>query len=282
MWKHLIITTVFVFGYFLSGAQELPGLSYCLLFDSRLEKEAFQTTDDDQYDPLMFLLAYNAEIDSVKYENIKAELLNYSKKLLTKKKRSSNDLKFLKYVFKNVHQQYLKDYKIDETFSGIFDNRSYNCVSGVALYACVLDLLGYEPIMYETRYHIFLVIKQGTTNVLFETTDPIRGFIPGDAAVSAYITTHLKEERERVSKDKTLSAPFNTDEILEAVNLKELAGLHYYNIGLYLINEQNYFDAFRALKKASILYPRSERIADFLRFSSSKYDWQLSSVFETK
>lgn len=37
--------------------QDIPGLSYCLLFDSNLEKLAFHKTADD-CDPMIYLLAY--------------------------------------------------------------------------------------------------------------------------------------------------------------------------------------------------------------------------------
>ncbi|NJM26448.1 MAG: hypothetical protein HC859_14185, partial [Bacteroidia bacterium] len=63
------------------------------------------------------------------------------------------------------------------------------------------------------------------------------------------------------------------------VSLKELAGLHYYNLAVDLINKQNYYDAFRALKKASFLYPDSERISDFLKITSALYEGRLSGTF---
>lgn len=267
-------------GYRPVEAQDLPGLSYCLLFDSKLEKEAFLSTDDIHCDPLTFLLAYDSKVDSLKYKAVRNELYGYSEKLLRKKKRSDGELEFLKYVFKNVHQKYLKDYRVDETFTGVFNTGRYNCISGTALYACILDLLGYKSVIYETRYHIFLLVKTDSAKILFEATDPVRGFVAGNKAVSSRVTGYLKNERQQLTDGGTLSAPFNANDILEAVNLKELAGLHYYNIGMHLINQQNYYDAFRALKKASILYPRSERIKDFLQYTSSKYDWQLSSVFD--
>lgn len=90
---------------------------------------------------------------------------------------------------------------------------------------------------------------------------------------------YLVSERDTFARQHTLSAPFNSDEILEVVSLKELAGLHYYNLSVDLMNKENYYDAFRALKKSAILYPESQRIKDFLWFAHSSYESQLSSVF---
>ena len=53
--------------------------------------------------------------------------------------------------------------------------------------------------------------------------------------------------------------------------------LHYYNLAIDLINKKNYYDAFKALKKANILYPESQRIKDFLWFTNLKYESELST-----
>lgn len=257
--------------------QYLPGLSYCLLFDSKLEKEAFQQVCDQNCQPLLFLLAYNPSMDSIQYNNLNTELTSYARKLAKKKERFDGDSNFLEYVFYSVHHRYLKTYETEESFVGIFDRGNYNCISGTALFAFILNELNYKPGIYETRYHIFLTINQDSLNVLFETTDPLKGFVTGKKEINSRIEYYMKNEKERYSKDLTLSAPFNSSSILEKVDMMELAGLHYYNLGLDLFNKENYYDAFRELKKASILYPRSRRIKDFLWLTQSRYDLQLST-----
>jgi hypothetical protein len=49
-----------------------------------------------------------------------------------------------------------------------------------------------------------------------------------------------------------------------------------------LINRENYYDAFRALKKAALLYPASDRIKDFMSFAHARYETQLSMAFANK
>jgi hypothetical protein len=58
--------------------------------------------------------------------------------------------------------------------------------------------------------------------------------------------------------------------------------LHYYNVAADLINRENYYDAFRALKKAALLYPASDRIKDFMSFAHARYETQLSMAFANK
>ena len=262
------------------SSQDIPGLSYCLLFDSNLEKQAFQKSNNDQCDPLVFLLAYDPKIDSNQYIAVKNELSGYAYKLNEKRRKCRQESKFLHYVFNSVHREYLRKYKHSETFNGIFNGGIYNCVSGTALYACLLSQLGYSPKIYETRYHIFLLVDlKDSSQILFETTDPLAGFVDNKERVSRRIQHYLKDEQETLTKRLTLSAPFNNHTILEDVSLKEVAGLHYYNLAVDLINKENYYDAFRALKKANILYPESQRIKDFLWFTYSKYESELFTAF---
>lgn len=261
-------------------SQDIAGLSYCLLFDSQLEKQAFQKNNSDDCDPIIFLLAYDPEIDSTKYVQVKEELANYAEELKTKQEKYKSEERFLHYVFYKVHREYLKNYENAEPFNGLFNGGTYNCVSGTALYACLLTQLGYAPKIYETRYHIFLVVDlQNGQQILFETTDPFDGFVEGREKIGKRIERYLAGERSTLARRLTLSAPFNSDKILEVVSLKELAGLHYYNLAVDLINKENYYDAFRALKKAAILYPESQRVKDFLWFTHEGYESQLSTAF---
>lgn len=281
MRKGWITCLVLVFGNYLLAGQELPGLSYCLLFDSELEKRAFQK-NETACDPLIFLLSYDPRIDSVKYAKVKDDLSAFMNKLEEKKRKYSNDVKFLAHVFYKVHREYLKDYKRSGTFNGIFNEGAYNCVTGTALYAFLLNQLGYLPEIYETRYHMFLVVTlSDSSRLLFETTDPVQGFVANREKVDERIEDYLVGEKQTLTQQQTLSAPFNGDTVFKNISMKELAGLHYYNVGVELINEGNYFDAFRALKKASMLYPSSQRIKDFLSLTRGKYDSQLSAAFVT-
>lgn len=261
-------------------SQEISGLSYCLLFDSYLEKDAFQQSKNSTSDPLIFMLANDPAIDSLRYKGINAEIGFYASQLKTKQKKFGDERKFLRHLFNSVHRKYLKNYETLGTFDGIFNGGSYNCVSGTALYACLLGQLGYSVKIHETRYHIFLLIHLPDSNrVMFETTDPRWGFETDGGRIDNRIKSYLSEERKTLQHAGTLSAPFNGDQILESVSLKEVAGLHYYNIAVDLINRENYYDAFRALKKASILYPRSKRIRDFLWYTQQRHESQLSEAF---
>jgi len=261
-------------------SQDLPGLSYCLLFDSKLEKMAFQEAKSTECDPMILLLAYDPEMDSTRYEQVHDEISGFARLLEDKKDRYRSESAFLNFVFNKVHQKYLKQFKGDEPFEGIFNGGTYNCVSGTALYACILNQLNYEVKLLETRYHLFLVVTlPDSTHALFEATDPLQGFVFNETRIEKQIKGYLANEKEALLRGDALSAPFNNECILNKVSFIELAGLHYYNIAVDLINKRNFYDAFRALRKANILYPSSHRITDLLELTRLKYNDELSEAY---
>jgi hypothetical protein len=263
-------------------AQDLPGLNYCLLFDSELEKHAFQTDKDDR-DAIIFLLAYDAQIDSSRYTSVQDNISQFVCRLEMRKSKFKKEVDFLSFVFHKVHNEYLRHYNETNVFGGIFNGGSYNCVSGTALYAHIIKKLGYSPRVFETRYHIFLEVHLfDNSEVMFEATDPLSGFVSGEDTIQKRIQEYLQNEKKALQKNQSLSAPFNEDYILKEVSLVELSALHYYNLGVDLVNHENFYDAYRALKKANLLYPSSQRITDLLAFTCLKYDNELSTRFENK
>ena len=259
--------------------QYIPGMTYCLLFDSNVEKLAFQNTTDD-CDPMSFLLAHDPKFDSTHFDQAKNNLGEFAEKIIDRRRSFNSELKFLRYVFFKVHREYLREYKKSETFSGILNGGRYNCVTGVALYGYLLTELGYKPKIFETRFHIFLIVDfPDIGQILFEATDPQQGFVSNQNEVQKRIAKYLLEEQHQLANPRMFSAPFNNSCVFKAVTLKEVAGLHYYNLAVDLSNNGHYYDAFRACKKAGILYPQSVRIKHLTLYIESKYRLELSKLF---
>jgi hypothetical protein len=283
MKRSLFVATVLILSTHLLLGQAMPETSPCLLFDSEFEKQAFLQGNTNGSDALIFLLTDDPTIDSTRYFKIKDELLNYGGELRLKRKRFKSELTFLRFVFTNVHSKYLKHYQNPEGFSGIFNNKNYNCVSGTALYAYLLDQLGYCISIIETRFHLFLTIEiNGNSRVMIETTDPFDGFIISDESVEKRINTYLLNERTVLKEKEVIAPPFSEQEVFQFISFKDLGGLHYYNKAVNLVNRGEYAQAVPVLKKAQLLYSSSERIHHFLWFVTNLYEQQLSDAFTNR
>lgn len=236
---------------------------------SSLERYAFENLGNETCDPLVFLLANNRLIDSTFYHRIKAELTLYSLELEARRTKVKSDLTYLSYVFHRIHKKYLRNYDYPGAFTGIFNKGRYNCVTGAALYASVLEQLGYTYQLYETRFHVFLTVRsRDARQVMYETTDPLNGFISNENEIQKRINAYLENERLQLEKTEALTPPFDTKPLLNKITLRELAGLHYYNLAVSAINKCDSVAAKNALLKAQILYPQSVRIQHLLDYAT--------------
>lgn len=197
-----------------------------------------------------------------------------------KRKVLKSDALFLKHVFYTVHRKMLGEYEQYVTFSEIFKKtRKYDCVTGTALYALILDDLGVQYQIHETDYHVYLTAHVNSKEYLFESTDPLNGF--------AWDPTEIEERRDFVNKESIrinttlemegvtsnqpdLQSPAYIDNV---VNLRQLAGLHYYNQALKNFNKEAYQEAYKMIIIAQGIYP-TQRIkhASSFMFSAAFED----------
>ena len=191
--------------------------------------------------------------------------------LATKQAHGTSDARFLKQIFYSVHKKILGTYEQYVTFDALFQNeQKYDCVTGTALYALILDHFGFDYDIHETDYHVYLVAYAQEKRFLFEATDPIYGFSSNSDEIDQRMNlVNLKSET--IIKDY-LKGIGSEDEALQnikiidnIVTLSQLSGLHYYNQGLKYFNKGNYKKAFQMSIKAQGIYP-SQRIKNASSF----------------
>ncbi|HTF21288.1 MAG TPA: hypothetical protein VK658_24595 [Chryseolinea sp.] len=111
---------------------------------------------------------------------------------------------------------------------------------------------------------------------MVESTDPFNGLVTSASDAGKRLNEYLMDKQKRAKVKGTFAPPFNTDTVYDEISLKELSGLHYYNIGVNHINKNNSLEGLRALKKAAILYPDSRRIQHLQRSAFDKYEAEQS------
>ncbi|UXX80951.1 hypothetical protein N7E81_07540 [Reichenbachiella carrageenanivorans] len=210
-------------------------------------------------------LFIRSEFDDLSPEEVLAYEQNYAvllTKLKEKQKLYKSDAAFLKHVFYTVHRKMLGEYEQYVTFSEIFKKeKKYDCVTGTAMFALVLDELGVSYEVHETDYHVYLVAFAGGKEYLFESTDPLNGFAwePKEIAERRMF---VNEESIRINTKLAMSGLASDDVDLQGatyidnvVDLRQLAGLHYYNQALKHFNNNDLRDAYRMIIIAQGIYP---------------------------
>lgn len=215
--------------------------------------------------------------EALAYEQHYAVLVN---KLKEKQSSYKSQALFLKHVFYTVHRKMLGEYEQYVTFSEIFKkDKKYDCVTGTALYALILDELGIEYDIHETDYHVYLVAKAEGKEYLFESTDALAGFA-WDPKEIAERRAFVNQESVRINTELAMTGLASDDEakqgatyIDNVVNLRQLAGLHYYNQALKQFNNNDYREAYKMIIIAQGIYPTSRiKNASAFMFSAAFED----------
>ena len=181
-------------------------------------------------------------------------------KLERKKASVKSDLDFLSYLFNKTHTKFLKDYREHAAFSELLINGRYNCLTATALYALLLDHFGYTYSIIETNYHIFLQVTLRGKPILFETTDPIYGFVTSEKEIAEKVALYRQNRVQKTGQNKP-QYQFNFN-LYNSVGLDQLTGLLYYNLAVEAFNKSNLSQCIFYLNKAVHNY-RSTRIEEF-------------------
>ena len=149
-------------------------------------------------------------------------------------------------------------------FSDMFDTGAFDCVTGAAIYALILDHFGFDYSIKETDYHIYLLVNSENGPILFESTDPA-GYIQDAARIASSISSYNDSEIQASipSEISPVAAQSGSQQVSQTIRnditTKQLAGLQYYNLAIDYFHKQNIMLAYISIKKAALLYP-SERM----------------------
>ena len=222
-------------------------------------KNSFLNSEVDIESEIIDLLWEAGSEKSVKRkEKYKEKLHKFIKRAERRNLNQKNTQLFLENLFFRVHNRFLDHYKKTQvtTFEQVFSNGSYDCVTGTALYGLILAQLGYEVQVYETTYHVLLIINYDDRIAMIESTDSYYGFITEEKRIDSYLGYYKLNKSHQVDGYKKLS--YTGDSF---IGLKELAGLLYYNLAVQELNNHNYNNAEFFITRAEQLY-RSDRMRE--------------------
>lgn len=196
--------------------------------------------------------------ESASYEAIEKSIARFQSRRASFKSEKA----FLGHVFARTHQKFLKHYKEYATFNELFREGIYNCLTGTALYALLLEELGFQYTIMETNYHIFLLAETADGKILFEATDPLSGFVADDREIVKRIESYKQNTVVQARSDKTY---YEFDvQLYNTIDLDELQGLLHYNLAVEALNNHELESSITHLGKAMERY-RSQRIEEFAR-----------------
>lgn len=239
---------------------------YDLNYKNNEERIAFTKKDLSNPNNIISLLLSSYEKDNI-YSDIKAiQQINDCVKNLKQEISTKSEVKKVKYVYDYVHKQFLKVYKLHNSFADIFSKGEYNCVSASALYAIIFTKLDIPFNVIEAPQHVYLVTYPQSFKVLIETTSPEKGYYHfNDNFINQYVKSLYnsklitKDEYESNSANQLFDKYYFSS---KGLTLPEVVSLQYSNYAIYHLEEKKYSEAINEIKKAYYLnqYDRNKYI----------------------
>lgn len=231
-----------------------------LLFRSNFERSQIQLAL--QGPEVNYIALYSAiDADSTTFLEHVSKLEMFYRYMTPKIDGQRSSKQKAKLIFKEVHNQFFRQYDEDVTFDRIFRDGKYNCVTASMLYAVVLQHYGVPYEIKEKPTHVYIVAFPATDNILFETTNPRGLFVPDEKSKRAFVdglVTAKFTTREHVSS-VGMERAFNEFYYNNgSISLIQLAGIQYYNRSIYLHAEEKTDEAIRNVLLVNLLYPSSK------------------------
>ena len=186
------------------------------------------------------------------------------KQFVEKLKKRKNNYKspqlFLNYLFYKTHRKFIHNYRQHATVADLLTNGDYDCVSGTAFYAFLLNQLKIEYIVKEFDYHVLLIIPIENETFLFEVTDPLGGFVHQTQEIEERMEFYTKEElpssiNQPVGNE---GAVMSTKRVINNnIIFRQLIGLQHFNNAVYFYNLQKPRQTLAEVEKALTFYDSS-------------------------
>jgi hypothetical protein len=176
--------------------------------------------------------------------------------------KKSSEAKLVKSLFHKAHRDFLKKYHAYATVNDVFENGSYDCLSGTYFLSRALTDLGVKHRIIETNYHVFLIAETNQGDVLMESTDRYQGLVSDPKKIAERIENYRANRTDQVGSQLYLSDIKIYHEILPV----QLSGLLYFNLAVDSFHRNDLVASCRYLQLAWKIYdnPRIEVFTSIL------------------
>ena len=230
--------------------------SYCQ-YNNNFEEDIFSHYEEKSADVFDLLNAvnYNEEL----YNKGKILIDEHIRELKSKNLQIKPLKKQIQTIYKTTHSKFFKKYETKALFNNIFENGSYNCVTATALYGIIFNAFDINYSIRETPTHVYIIADTLGLQTLIESTLPGSGVMTFNEKYKKDLVEYLNENKiisdlefESTTTEELFKKYYSKD---KTINIFELAALQYYNMGIFLMEEDKFSGAATYLKKAEIIYP---------------------------
>jgi hypothetical protein len=187
---------------------------------------------------------------------------NFLQLLESRQDNFKKEKDFVEHIFHKTHQKFLKNYAANASFGEMLVKGNYNCLTGTALYALILNHFHVSHTIIETNYHIFIVAKVNNETILMEATDPLSGFVTKADEVAKRMEEYKTNSFQATPVTSRLVHHKFSFSLWQDVSMEGLLGLLFFNKAVHAYNNQQLKSCIAYLSQAGVHRP-SERIQEF-------------------
>lgn len=261
--KSLLTTLILslLFGLLTNKATSQSNQSFPEEYNSLYE---YEVVTDSAPSNLEIFLAGQVGANEIKFNNVQQTLNEFFEKLREEEVHELSAVKKIKEIHKAIHATFLKKYEAISDFNRIFELGEYNCLSATALLALTLEEFDIPYNIQELPTHVYIIAYPSTKGITVEMTAPKEGYyVPGrrDISKAVDILREYKLVDASEIKEKGDRAIYNEYYYKDqTINLRELAGLQYFNQTIIEYEESAYEKALNSISKSEYLYPSDKTI----------------------
>jgi len=225
-----------------------------LRFKNNEEKLAFSKSNLSNPDYIVSLLLSSYDKENIYNDSKAIQQIDECVNKLKQDINGKSEVKKVKYVYDFVHKQFLKVYKLQNSFTDIFTKGEYNCVSASALYAIIFSKLNIPYNVIESPHNVYLITYPQSFKILIETTSPEKGYYQfNDNFINQYVKSLYNSKLISKSEYESNTANQLFDKYYfssKGLTLPEVVSLQYSNYSIYHLEEKKYTEAIDEIKKA--------------------------------
>lgn len=228
-------------------------------YQNPLQEKYFKDLKRGDTNFMGLFVAAAPEADSAHLAMAREKLRQLYQLMKPEKLKGKRPKKQIKTVFETVHEQLLKQYKLENQFTEVFARGHYNCVSATAVYSYMLQRLEIPHVVVEEPTHVYaMAFPRGQDWVLESTSPAHQGYYRVkekdrkkqlDLLVEQKIIT--EEQRNSDTLQNILDRLFPS----QAIGHHHLLSLQYTNQSVYDFEDEKYWDSFQNGLKAYLIEP---------------------------
>jgi hypothetical protein len=238
-----------------------------LSFTAKESPSAFLDLQKGTVNHLALFLSGLDDLEPGDETTARAAIINAVEKNQKETKGKSEE-KTLRFINQFVHQSFFTRYEKRNSFSSIFVNGTYNCVSATALFALILDRLSIPYQIRERPEHVYLVAYPSSLKIVLETTSPL-GYIQYSEAYMDRYLDYLVQSKVITKDEKSAGDQLTLFQKYyyssAGISLLQLAAIQFANYAFYHSNENKLEQALNDERKSAFIY-RDEKSLFMLHY----------------